>query len=591
MRFYSRIVAGLALVTWIVLPTAAWACGGFFCNSATPVDQSSEDILFTVDEEAETVRAIVRIRYEGPPSDFSWILPMPSVPEVSVGTDVVFEAIRSVSDVQFNTTSVRHNCHEDVFSSSTESSEAGGEATEGFDAGSGGGVAVFEQGQTGPYDYVVLTASSATELVEWLEDNLYDVPDGSTQLMDHYIAQDMVFIAVKLQATAGVGDIAPIVLELSEPDPCVPLVLTSVAAQPDMPIRVWIAAKGQAIPRNWFHVEPNWTRLNWRSPGVDGNNGQLAYNDLVARAVDEAAGHGFVTEFLGEAEPSKQAISSALNMEEQVMAATTVGQVVSRLDNLPGALAVSNGFSNGQLSGWLVAALEEAFGLPEDTGESGEVEAPSATEFYSFNSHRFDELEFDGDKMRAVMAERIFDPLRDADGWLADHSTMTRIFTLVSPEEMTRDPIFAIRENYEPISNIHTATLIGDCKGEPFVQTTIVRLPDGSQFELPFGGQSLPWQDREPFSRAVAVESPDEGTFLVAPDDVEFVDNQFDMVTGALAVEGLTPAAPYTPRRHSKLSSDGCSASTGPRSTAFALGAWALGFAVFAFRRACRFAS
>ena len=68
-------------------PTAAPACGGFFCTAA-PTDQVSENILFAVD--GDSVTTYVQIRYDGGAEDFAWILPLPSAPELEVSHNEVF---------------------------------------------------------------------------------------------------------------------------------------------------------------------------------------------------------------------------------------------------------------------------------------------------------------------------------------------------------------------------------------------------------------------------------------------------------------------------------------------------------------------
>ena len=71
MRMRSLPLA-LGLVT---APLPALACGGLFCNAVTPVNQAAERILFAVD--GEQVHMHVRITYQGPPTDFGWLLPAP----------------------------------------------------------------------------------------------------------------------------------------------------------------------------------------------------------------------------------------------------------------------------------------------------------------------------------------------------------------------------------------------------------------------------------------------------------------------------------------------------------------------------------
>jgi hypothetical protein len=64
-----------ALLANALSPSAAQACGGLFCNVAQPVNQSAERILFAKD--GDRVHMHVQIAYQGPPTEFGWLLPAP----------------------------------------------------------------------------------------------------------------------------------------------------------------------------------------------------------------------------------------------------------------------------------------------------------------------------------------------------------------------------------------------------------------------------------------------------------------------------------------------------------------------------------
>ncbi len=95
MRFRALPFA-LALAAFV--PTlgerAAHACGGTFCDGPTPqqpmpmpVGQSGENIVFAVDKDPSTgkgtVTAYIQILYSGTASDFSWVLPIDAVPDIT----------------------------------------------------------------------------------------------------------------------------------------------------------------------------------------------------------------------------------------------------------------------------------------------------------------------------------------------------------------------------------------------------------------------------------------------------------------------------------------------------------------------------
>src|SRR5690606_29533556 len=89
------------------------------------------------------------------------------------------------------------------------------------------------------------------------------------------------------------GDLQPVVVKYQSQLPQIPIVLTSVAADPDMPVLVWVLGEHRAIPRNFFHTHVNDALIDWFRDGAN-------YIEVVTAAVDEADGHhSFITEYAG----------------------------------------------------------------------------------------------------------------------------------------------------------------------------------------------------------------------------------------------------------------------------------------------------
>ena len=77
------------------LPSPARACGGFFCDNLDPVVQTAERILFRVNAD-DTVTTIVEIQYQGPPSQFAWVLPVApglTVEDITTAPAGLFDAL------------------------------------------------------------------------------------------------------------------------------------------------------------------------------------------------------------------------------------------------------------------------------------------------------------------------------------------------------------------------------------------------------------------------------------------------------------------------------------------------------------------
>ena len=88
-------VFALSLFLLLAIFSTVSACGGLFCQS-TPVDQQAERIIFTVNDDG-TITAYVQINYTGSAPDFSWVVPVPSVPEVDVAEIASFDELSNLT--------------------------------------------------------------------------------------------------------------------------------------------------------------------------------------------------------------------------------------------------------------------------------------------------------------------------------------------------------------------------------------------------------------------------------------------------------------------------------------------------------------
>src|SRR4051794_30724479 len=108
-------IAAWAASAW--MPSTALACGGFFCNSAQPVNQAAEGIIFA-DNGDGTVTAVIQIKYQGPSQSFSWLLPISSVPkadsDIAVASDLAFQRLQTASNPNYSlTTTTEGACAQD----------------------------------------------------------------------------------------------------------------------------------------------------------------------------------------------------------------------------------------------------------------------------------------------------------------------------------------------------------------------------------------------------------------------------------------------------------------------------------------------
>ncbi len=280
----KRILAALTASFALLLAAPAFACGGFFCFTQ-PIDQSAERILYV--QRGTSITVHIQISYTGEDSQFSWVLPLQKQPTLGIGSDSVFQILEMYTAPSFQIQwQAKDNCYPN-YGCMLEDASGGGPPNAG---GGTGGVTVLAQQNIGPYETVVIQGDTGAAIVKWLNDNKFIQPASTTSLIDLYVKQKYVFLALKLQKDKSAGDLAPIVVTLDETSPCLPLRLTQLAAKPDMPIVGWVLGQHRAIPKNFLHVVLNDSVIDFLGGGAN-------YKTVVSKAVDQASGHAFTTEY------------------------------------------------------------------------------------------------------------------------------------------------------------------------------------------------------------------------------------------------------------------------------------------------------
>jgi uncharacterized protein DUF2330 len=286
----------LASIGLVAAPRGAHACGGFFCDPgptySTVINQNAERIAFV--RTSDTVTAFIQIRYQGDPVDFAWVVPVVSRPELDVADPALFDAIDGATAPQFifpgqTFPPPNDGCGVGCGGMASERAMAGGDAGDG-DA-DGDGVTVWGQENVGPYETAVITADDPSDLTTWLGGHSYQIPPEAEGIIAEYVQQGSFFVAIRLQADAGLDLLQPLKITYQGTEPCIPLRLTQIAATPDMGVLVWIVSDDQAVPYNYARTAVDDAEV------VLNPDGTTNYLDLLSAAVDGVGGRGFVTEF------------------------------------------------------------------------------------------------------------------------------------------------------------------------------------------------------------------------------------------------------------------------------------------------------
>lgn len=291
------LVSACVAASW-AYPGVAGACGGFFCDNLDPVVQTAERILFRVNAD-NTVTTIVEIQYEGPPSQFGWVLPIsPGLTVEDLGTAPagLFDALELRTAPVFT----RPVAPDEAAGVDDEGSAGcgrgrfgrfGGDDVEPPPPPDTSGVAVVGEAVVGPYALEIITAEQGENLSNWLLLNGYQVPPSAIPAINHYIERKMAFLGVKLEADVPAGPIEALSFTAPGKTPSIPLILTSVAAAQDMEIVAYVAGPGRYVPGNYTDLAFDYESVRWLDETT------TDYPAKLGAAVDAAGGKALSTEF------------------------------------------------------------------------------------------------------------------------------------------------------------------------------------------------------------------------------------------------------------------------------------------------------
>jgi MYXO-CTERM domain-containing protein len=468
---------GLAALSPMLVPHPAQACGGLFCDSgpmSMPVDQSGENILFVWKD--GSIEVHIQIQYEGDAEKFGWVIPMQSLPTFSVGSEPLFQALLAGTVPQYGYTSTRDQCDSGQNGTGI-STAAGGDGDntggddddDGADEGEDPGPTIIETVTAGAFEITVLQGDNAQEVMDWLATNGYLQDEEAVPILQQYIDEGHLFGAVKLTGGADVDAIHPIVLEFAGNEPCVPLRLTRIAAVENMAVRSFFLGEARMVPRNYRHVLVNPLKIDWLQLGAN-------YNEVITLAVDEknADGRAFVTEYAGPTAnlPTFTFVNPAWDPTDfGTVDPLAIGQMLIA----QGLLACDLDFGGGCAFGHplLEGVLSQFITPPAGVG-LGEYLYEQA----SYPDH--DLSTWNGPEFAMKMDEFIIAPGVHAEELLEQNPYLTRMFTTISPAEMTEDPMFYENGMLPEITNIMMGVLRTLCNGEQ-----VFTLPDGRQIYLP----------------------------------------------------------------------------------------------------------
>jgi MYXO-CTERM domain-containing protein len=488
----KALAASFGLITLLVGPELAHACGGTFCDNTAipmPVDQTGEDILFIRD--GSEVEVHVRIAYEGEAERFAWLVPLQAVPEVSVGSEPLFAQLGQTTAPVW-LAEREYECPED---DPNNSSDGGLTFIAEGDVQSNSDPEIVLQEVVGSFEVIVLQGGTAGEVIDFLQANDYLQDPESEPILQEYLDEGFLFAAVKLVAGVEVEAIHPLVFRMQADEPCVPIRLTRIAAKQDMGIRVYILGQDRWVPSNYAHVVLNPLAYDWK-----GFETLPSYVELLTMAVDEAGGQAFATDYAGPSD-----------------AVPTFGVYDDVWDEAPFVeadpiLAIDLIALQGLATHPLIQPLLLQFIPPPDG-----IDPQDFWNNIQSYADQIDLAAWDGPAFAAALSEQIIEPGLHAVDLLDAWPKLTRLHTTMSPAEMTLDPTFHANPDLPDLPNQITTAAQVMCGGDEVYSVAVEGTP--TPVCVP---ESTSWPAIEGMPAALQIEQiPMAGPPQVATDQTE----------------------------------------------------------------------
>ena len=141
---------------------------------------------------------ILQVKYEGPVDEFGWLIPVPNLPTVQIGSMKCFYELSQYTQKHFEWGYQKSGTRSIPMSLDTESAGAKSEPP----------VKVIEIKTVGDYEIAILSTKDAGALAKWLDTNQFYFPTNKTDVLDGYVRQQWYFVAVKINLKTGLGSLS-----------------------------------------------------------------------------------------------------------------------------------------------------------------------------------------------------------------------------------------------------------------------------------------------------------------------------------------------------------------------------------------------
>lgn len=198
-RFAEKSASFLAAAFILFTPVGSFADGCFVApkfvwDKYKDINEPTQKAIIVYDAGREDL--ILQVKYEGPTDEFGWLVPVPNLPEVKLGSMKCFYELSQYTqrlwDRPFFGGGQHHGFTMGLMAAdSLEYTEPP--------------VRVIKIKTVGAYKIAVLSTKDATALEHWLDVNKFYFPAEKKDVIDFYVKQQFYFVAVKIDTSKSSG--------------------------------------------------------------------------------------------------------------------------------------------------------------------------------------------------------------------------------------------------------------------------------------------------------------------------------------------------------------------------------------------------
>ena len=197
----KTVLRGLAVLAIAGLCVASFPDGTFVPTYEEreyegSLEQKAQEAVIVYKDGVEDL--ILKVTYRGKPKDFAWVMPLPSVPEISRANAELFLELFAYVERSI----ARDEGWSYRWGKSKEATEEGAR-----------GVEVIARKTVGSYETTTVKETTKGALNEWLKTNGYVELKGAENELEHYRRLGWVFVAVKVRdalAAQEAADLHPL---------------------------------------------------------------------------------------------------------------------------------------------------------------------------------------------------------------------------------------------------------------------------------------------------------------------------------------------------------------------------------------------